>query len=98
MCNQMSHEDRIFNAAVKLFAHKDTSLIRAVSDAVKLWECSVEACDEDRNRDFCEGCKYRDEYDALADESVDDLPTSELLSRGYMNVAELDKRQLPLDF
>jgi hypothetical protein len=98
MCQHQSHEDRIFNAAVKLYAHKDITVDRAVREAFALWEKSVDNCDSDRNKDFCEGCKYRDEYDALADESVDDLPTAELISRGFMNVVELDKRQLPLDF
>ena len=47
MCNQMSHEDRIFNAAVKLFAHKDITLDRAVTDAIRMWSKVLELVEDD---------------------------------------------------
>ena len=45
----MSHEDRIFNAAVKLLAHKDITVHRAVGDAILVWTLSVEAAVEYAN-------------------------------------------------
>ena len=98
MCNQMSHEDRIFNAAVKLLAHKDITVDRAVRQAIELWDKVLDLQDDIECTEIEKTGNQDEDYDALADESVDDLPTTELLSRGFMNVAELDKRQLPLDF
>jgi len=38
----MNHEDKIFNAAVTIFAHKDISIDQAMRFAERLWEKSVE--------------------------------------------------------
>ena len=94
----ISHEDRIFNAAVKLLAHKDITVDRAVRQAIELWDKVLDLQDDIECTEIEKTGNQDEDYDALADESVDDLPTTELLSRGFMNVAELDKRQLPLDF
>jgi hypothetical protein len=43
----MTRQEMVFNAAVRIYAAKDVNFDRAVRTAVKLWECSVEATDDD---------------------------------------------------
>ena len=38
----MNHEDKLFNAAVTIYAHKDISIDQAMRFAERLWEKSVE--------------------------------------------------------
>ena len=102
MCQHQSHGDRIFNAAVKLFAHKDITVDRAVKQAIELWEKSVDNVmdNEYETEDALDGEGgevWATGKPVDTDESVDDLPTTELISRGYMNVAELDKKYISKD-
>jgi hypothetical protein len=60
----MNYEDKIFNAAVMLYAHKDITLTRAVSDAAKIWEQSVEAAIvyEKTEDCTCAACCQKERY------------------------------------
>ena len=93
----MNHEDKLFNAAVTIYAHKDISIDQAMRFAERLWEKSVEtAIAYETMKDCtCPACCQKEmyvsdvednkAYDALADDSTDEdgLTLDERAQRGY---------------
>lgn len=89
----MNHEDKIFNAAILLFAHKDITLTRAVNDAAKIWEQSVEAAIvyEKTEDCTCAACCQKEMYVSDEDkmkQGEDGITLEECIQRGYNLISE----------
>jgi thiamine biosynthesis lipoprotein ApbE len=67
----MTRQEMVFNAAVRIYAAKDVNFDRAVRTAVKLWECSVEATDDDVE-------------DALDESGTPTLTMDDRIERGWL--------------
>ena len=82
----MNLEDKIFNAAILLYAHNDMPLTRAVNDAAKIWEQSVEAAIvyEKTEDCTCAACCQKEMYVSEDDNDEDGITLEECIQRGYL--------------
>ena len=82
----MNLEDKIFNAAILLYAHNDITLTRAVNDAAKIWEQSVEAAIvyEKTEDCTCTACCQKEMYVSEDDNGEDGITLEECIQRGYL--------------